>query len=112
MLFTTSLNKNYEFRRVYSSGKSLATGNLVLYCKKNRTGQNRLGLTIGTKVGNAVIRNRVRRKIKEIYRLHEDELICGYDLIIVARVKSRYADYSTLESELLRLFKKMGLAKV
>lgn len=111
MQFTISLKKNNGFRRVYSSGKSAVTSLLAMYHKKNRFGQNRLGFTVGTKVGNAVIRNRVRRKLKEIYRLHESELKCGYDIVVVARVRSREADYSTLETDMLKLFEKLGLLK-
>lgn len=111
MQFTISLKKNNGFRRVYTSGKSVATPHLAMYYKKNRLGRNRLGFTVGTKVGNAVIRNRVRRKLKEIYRLHEQELKCGYDIVVVARVRSRDADYWTLEEDMLRLLKKLGLIK-
>lgn len=111
MKFSVPLNKNYEFRRVYSSGKSSATPLIAVYYKKNRTGHNRLGLTVGKKVGNAVIRNRVRRKLKEIYRLHETEIKAGFDIVIVARVKSQNAKYAALESDMLKLINKMGLAE-
>ena len=111
MQFSVPLNKNYEFRRVYSSGKSSATPLLALYYKKNRTGHNRLGLTVGTKVGNAVTRNRVRRKLKEIYRLHEAEIKQGLDIVVVARVRSKNAEYAALESDMLSLIYKLGLAE-
>lgn len=112
VLFTSSLKKNYEFRRVYSSGKSAAMSLLAMYCKKNRTGhENRLGFTVSTKVGNAVTRNRVRRKLKEIYRLHEAGLVRGFDIVVVARIKSRNANYWELESGMLKLFDKLRLSK-
>ena len=82
-----------------------------MYKRKNKNGINRLGLTVGKKVGNAVNRNRVRRRLKEIYRLHEDEFLRGYDIVVVARVKSRYAAFGTLETDMLRLFKKLSLTK-
>jgi len=68
-----------------------------------------LGITVGTKVGNAVVRNKVRRRLKEIYRLHEPEIRRGFDLVIVARVKSRDAAYRQLEVDFLRLVDKLGL---
>ena len=110
MQFTCSIKRNYEFRRLYSAGKSSATGHIALYCRRSRQrGRNQLGITVGTKVGNAVVRNRVRRKLKEIYRLHESEIRRGFDLVIVARVKSRDATYRQLETDFLRLVDKLGL---
>ena len=69
MEFTSTIKQNYEFRRLYSKGKSCANAYLVVYCRKNRTGGNRLGLTVGKKVGKAVVRNKVRRRIRVLDRL-------------------------------------------
>ena len=109
MQFTCSIKQNYEFRRVYNAGKSGATGLIAVYCKRGRPGVSRLGVTVGTKVGKAVIRNKVRRRLKEIYRLHEPELRRGFDIVIVARVKSRGATYRQLEKDFLRLADKLDL---
>jgi len=106
---TSSIKRNNEFRRIYALGKSAATGNIALYCKRNRRGCSQLGITVSTKVGKAVIRNRVRRRLREIYRLHEASIARGYDLVIVARVKSPYATYKQLERDFLRLVDKLGL---
>ena len=64
---------------------------------------------MSTKIGNAVVRNKIRRRYKEIYRLNEDKLIAGYDIVIVARRKSRYSDYHELESDFLRLCAKLHI---
>lgn len=64
---------------------------LALYCRKNRQGRSRLGITVGVKVGKAVCRNRTRRRIREAYRLHEEQFLPGYDLVVVARVRARRA---------------------
>ena len=109
MQVTSSIKRNNEFRRIYASGKSAATGNIVLYCKKNRQGKSQLGITVSTKVGKAVTRNRVRRRLREIYRLHEGEICRGFDIIVVARVKSVEATYMQLERDFLRLADKLGL---
>jgi len=106
---TSSIKRNNEFRRIYASGKSAATGNLALYCKRNRQGRSQLGITVSTKVGKAVVRNRVRRRLREIYRLHEGSIQRGFDLVVVARVKSPYATYKQLERDFLRLVDKLGL---
>jgi len=71
--------------------------------------ENRLGVTVSTKLGGAVQRNRIKRRIKEIYRLNEDKLPTGYDIVIVARMRSRFAGYRELEASVMSIFVKLGL---
>jgi len=109
MKFTTSLKKNHEFKRLYNKGKSAASQSAVIYCRRNGRPENRLGITVSTKLGGAVQRNRVRRRLKEIYRLNEEKLAAGYDVVIVARMRSRFVGYRELESSVLSLFRKLNL---
>jgi ribonuclease P protein component len=109
MKFSTSLKKNYEFKRLYNRGKSAASKYVVVYCNKNRKDYNQLGITVTTKIGGAVTRNRVRRRLKEIYRLNESNLQFGYDIVIVARMRSVDSSWQELESSVLYLFKKLGI---
>ena len=104
-----SLTKNYEFKRLYNKGKSAASKYVVVYCAKNNSAVNRLGITVSTKLGGAVQRNRIRRRLKEIYRLNEPSLRRGYNIVIVARHGSRDAKWKDLESSVLYLFRKLGL---
>ena len=60
-----TLKENYEFRRLYQKGASAVGGGMVLYCRKNRLGHNRLGVTVSVKLGHAVVRNRARRRLRE-----------------------------------------------
>jgi len=107
--FTTSLKKNHEFKRLYNRGKSAASQCAVVYCRRNGSTENRLGVTVSTKLGGAVQRNLIRRRIKEIYRLSEAKLSPGYDIVIVARMRCRFAGYHELESSILALFGKLKL---
>lgn len=109
MKFSTSLKNNYEFRRLYNKGKSAASPYAVLYCRRNKSRGNRLGITVSTKLGKAVQRNRIRRRYKEIYRLNEEKLLPGYDIVLVARMKSRYSAYAELEADFLHLCGRIGL---
>lgn len=109
MKFTVTIKRNHEFQRLYHKGKSAVSPYLALYCRRRRQPGNRLGFTVGKKVGGAVTRNRVRRRLREIYRLHESELRTGYDLVVVARVKAAFADYHKLESSFLSLADKLGV---
>jgi len=109
MQYTQSLTKNFEFKRIYNKGKSTASKFVAVYCIKNHSMVNRLGITVSKKLGGAVQRNRIRRRIKEIYRLNESTFITGYSIIIVARQRSRYAEWNELQSSVLYLFKKLNL---
>ncbi len=106
-----SLKKNYEFRRIYSKGKSVVTPYLVVYSRRNGTDHNRTGYTVSTKLGKAVVRNRIRRRLREIYRLNAAKLKCGYDIIIVARGRCVDGDYHKMEAAFLKACTEAGLLK-
>lgn len=81
----TAMNQNHEFRRAYHRGKSDVQPALVTYVLKNRMGMNRVGITTGKKLGNAVCRSRARRIIREAYRSLEPQMQQGFDFVFVAR---------------------------
>ena len=109
MRFTVSLTENRVFQRLYHKGKRAVQSSVVLYYRRTNRQQTRLGLTVGVKIGHAVVRNRVKRRLREIYRLEEPLLKSGYDLVIVARERAAKADYPALEGEMRRLFESSGL---
>ena len=111
MQFTDTMKKNYEFRRLYAKGTNAVAPYLVLYARKSGRSTNRLGITVSTKVGKAVVRNRVRRRIREIYRLHESELHRGVQLVIVARSRAALADYRQLEHSFICACEKLSLLR-
>lgn len=92
-----TVKENYEFRRIYRKGKSIVTPYLVLYCQRNRQGRTRLGVTVSTKLGKAVVRNRVRRRLREIWRLNLPDMARGWDIILVARVRAVSTSYQKLD---------------
>ena len=106
---TMTVKENYEFRRIYAKGRSGVSPYLVVYVRPNRRGRNRLGVTVSTKLGHAVVRNRVRRRLREIYRLHEAQFQPGYDLVVVARSQAVYASFSQLTKAYLALADKLDL---
>ena len=104
-----TLKKNHEFQRLYRKGKSAAGGCMVVYCRKNRLEHNRLGLTASTKLGHAVVRNRCRRRLREVYRLNSHLLRQGYDLILVARTRTVSASWKELNDTFMKLCRKLDL---
>ena len=108
MKFSCSLKLNHIFRRLYRTN-GYADGYMVLYARKNRTDTNRVGITVGKKLGKAHIRNRARRRLREVYRLNEEKFTSGWDIVIVARSKSVDAEFSKLTKSFLTLAKKAGL---
>ena len=106
-----TVKENYEFRRIYRKGKSAVSPQLVIYCQRNRRGHSRLGVSVSTKLGCAVVRNRVRRRIREIYRLNKAKMLPGYDLIVVARVRAGETDYQKLDRTYLRLLEQLDLLR-
>ena len=111
MKAAVTVKENYEFRRIYRKGKSLVSPQMVLYWQKNRQGQSRLGITVSTKLGHAVVRNRTRRRLREVYRLNEQKFAPGWDIVVVARSRSVEAPFEKLTESYLRLARKAGLLR-
>ena len=110
MKYSSALKLNHIFRRLYHTS-GFADGYLVLYARKNRTEGNRVGITVSKKLGKAHVRNRTRRRLREIYRLHEEQFQPGWDIVVVARSKAGDADFQRLTRSSLALAKKAGILK-
>ena len=108
MKFSSALKLNHIFRRLYAT-QGFANGYMVLYARPNRLGQNRVGITTGKKLGHAVVRNRARRRLREVYRLNEHLFKPGYDIVVVARHRCVTADFQKLVSGYLSLAEKAGI---
>ena len=110
MKFSSALKLNHIFRRLYATSGH-ANGYLVLYARRNRTGTNRVGVTVGKKLGHAVVRNRVRRRLREVYRLNEDRFAPGWDIVVVARSRCIDAEFGKLTNAYLSLAEKAGILR-
>lgn len=109
MIKTESLKKSYEFSRIYNSGKYFVGKYIVLYVKSNNLNKNKIGIVISRKVGKSVIRNRIRRLIKENYRFYEKYLKDEIDLVFVVRRTEELPNYYTVKKEMKYLFKKLAV---
>lgn len=107
-----SLTTSPEFERVYRKG-ILYKGNLFsVHVLPNAVGKTRLGLSVSKKVGTAVKRNSVRRRLKEIFRVSVEGLPEGLDFVISARPASAEASFEELNEEFSRLLRKLNKAAV
>ena len=109
MQFTTSVKYNRDFKWLYNKGNSIAAGFLVIYYRRTGKNQNRLGITVSKKLGCAVKRNRVRRLIKESYRLREQEMTQGYSIVFVARNRAVNCTFEQISRDMGFLLKKSGI---
>lgn len=87
----------------YRYGKSRADRNLVLYRLKKDHNFFRIGISVSKKVGNSVVRHKIKRRVREAARLNEEMFDSGYDYAVIARKSAADADYAALEQSLLKL---------
>ena len=102
-----TLKENWEFRRLYQHGKSAVTPAMVVYCRKNKAGGSRLGITVSTKLGKAVVRNRIKRRLREVYRL--SPLKPGYDVVLVGRSRAKDLPFSRLMESFQKSCRKLNI---
>ena len=111
MQHTQSLCENNRFRYLYRRGKTASAPSLVVYASKNRLKTvSRLGITCSVKLGGAVQRNRMRRRIREVLPpVLRPNARPGYDIVVVARARVLRCPFSMLQKDMLALFAKLGL---
>jgi ribonuclease P protein component len=105
------LTRNTDFRRLYKRGRSLIDRNVVIYFSKNKLGVNRVGFTVGKKIGGAVVRNRAKRLMRESFRLLEPRLREGYDFVFVSRSRLPHLHRQAVDASFTRLLGGADLLK-
>ncbi|MGM0446055.1 MAG: ribonuclease P protein component [Bacillota bacterium] len=104
-----TLKQKKDFQKVFNLGKSTASKYLVLYWNPNKLNNNRYGFSISKRIGKAVVRNKLKRRLKEIIRTRLNNTACGYDIIIIARRPVNSLGFSEIKDDLKNLYKKAGL---
>lgn len=104
-----TIKLNREFTYAYKKGKKIVTDTLVLYYYVNRQSQSKLGLTVSTALGGAVVRNRLKRLMRAAYSAHKDDIKNGYNIIIAARVRMKSAEFNKICTDLDFCLKKAEL---
>lgn len=109
MEFTSTLKKNYEFRRLYSKGKSCANAYLVVYCRKNHSAAAASATPCPTRSAMPLCAIASAAACGRFIACIEREIVRGYDLVVVSRVRACAADYHQLETAFLSACAKLGL---
>ncbi len=99
------LRTNDDFAKVYKNGRNYWNRNLTIYVLKNDLDYTRVGYSVTKKIGNSVVRNKLRRRMREIVRLNFQYLKPGYDIVIIPKKSTVNIDYFELEKNMLHLFK-------
>ncbi len=106
---TKSLCKNTDFKHVYERGKNISNRIMALVTLPNGLEVNRLGITVSKKIGNSVVRSRVKRLIKEAYRLNELKMKTSFDYVFVARLPINGCNFWQIQESLLGLVQRQKL---
>jgi len=101
----TRLVRKADFDAVYRNGKRRSSSHFTVFLKANELPESRFGFSIKRALGGAVVRNRMRRRIREVVRLHREEISTGWDFVIHPKPNVENATFAVLESDLLRLLK-------
>jgi ribonuclease P protein component len=111
------LRNSQQFRRVYEQGHKIHTPFFSAFFLRNDAGERRYGITVTRKIGGAVVRNRCKRRLREIVRKHELCPSCGdscsvpcfhgFDLVFNAKSELAQADFGRLQESFARLMKKV-----
>jgi ribonuclease P protein component len=109
MKSTETLKRNYEFTRVYRKGKYLPGRHAVVHFLRRPKGPNRLGVTVGKGVRTSVLRNRLKRLLRESFRQVETRLSGGFDIVLVAKAGSEAPPYREMERDVKGLLARAGL---
>ena len=94
-----------EFDAVYRNGKRRSSSHFTVFLKANDLPQSRFGFSIKRALGGAVVRNRMRRRLREMVRLHREEISAGWDFVIHPKANVASAEFAALAKDLVRLLK-------
>jgi ribonuclease P protein component len=97
------LRKRPEFLKLSRAGRKQQSANFVVISKPNDRAETRLGITVSGKVGNSVVRNRIKRRVREFFRRHRSELAPACDLLIIARTSAADLPAKSVGAELERV---------
>ena len=98
-----------DFKIIYKQGFSVINKDLVLYYKRNKTNDIRIGITVSSRIGNAVTRNRIKRIIREVFRKRILDIKSGYDIVLITRKPIKEKSFHEIEKTFIDVLRRAGL---
>ena len=99
------VKKEKDFNAIFKEGKSFANRKFVIYRLENNEQHFRVGLSVSKKLGNAVMRNQIKRRIRHILIEHKDQLVENVDFVVIARKGVEILEYAEMEKNILHVLK-------
>ena len=108
---TIMLKKNYEFRKIFSIGKHYYGKHIEVYISNNKEKINKIGIAISKRVANSVQRHKIRRLIKENYRIIESDVKSGINILFMWKkdVDIKEANFYIIQNDIISIFDKSGV---
>jgi ribonuclease P protein component len=103
-----SLTKRGDFKKVFELGTKFPSKFFIIYALPNELSYCRLGLSVSRKIGDAVVRNRIKRRLREIFRQQLADKPLHYDFVVVARNAAAGAEFSDLQTSIMKVFPRLG----
>jgi ribonuclease P protein component len=105
------VQENERFQEIRRRGRSHSEHRLVLCALPNDLPYSRFGFSVSRRIGNAVVRNRIKRRIREAVRLRMGQIQTGWDVVFIARNPIRDADFHEIDAACARLLRRASLLK-
>ena len=105
------VRKREDYLKIQRSGRKVGGRYFIILSLDNTLPGSRFGITVSRKTGNAVTRNRIKRRIRELQRLHRDKVVAGKDIVVIATREASGATFETMNEEYTSLIKKAGLSR-
>jgi len=103
------ISRGKEYSYIYKNSRRISGKYIIVFVKENQLDHNRFGIVTSKKIGNAVIRNRAKRQIREVIRKNLNNLQPGYDVVVVARYNMKDTIFELIEKDFLRLMRKASI---
>ena len=102
------ISRSSDYQTIYNSGRKVHSESFVLFGLANGIEHHRLGVTVSRRIGNAVVRNRVKRRLREIFRRSCDNIPHHFDFVVNAKRQCATVSFRTLREEFQAAMRRMG----
>lgn len=103
------IRESKHYNNIYQNGKKYLGKCLIVFVLKNDVGINRFGIVTSKKIGNAIVRNKAKRRVMALVNEYRLKLAQGYDFVLVSRPLINKVEYSQIEKDFISVMRKIGV---